>query len=128
MNNLLGWALNSVQILFCIAAAGKLAAFIYNRGTRNLLTSVGEDESSSLHSPDDRLAAARFRTSWDVANGQTCALMPTAFSRMRFIAFAQSSAVFVSSNTSVNAGDDSACPTKNPGSSGAPSSDRKSVV
>jgi hypothetical protein len=53
---------------------------------------------------------------------QTCALMPTALSRMRFIAFAHSSAVFVSSNTSVIAGDDSDCPRKNPGSSGAPSS------
>jgi len=46
---------------------------------------------------------------WDVdITAQTCALMPTALSRMRFIAFAHSSAVFVSSNTNVNAGDDSA--------------------
>jgi hypothetical protein len=58
---------------------------------------------------------------------QTCALMPTALSRMRFIAFAHSSAVFVSSNTSVNAGDDSACPRKNPGSSGRPPQGRCSA-
>jgi hypothetical protein len=41
---------------------------------------------------------------------------------MLFIAFAQSSAVVVSSNTNVNMGDELDCPTTNPGSSGAPSS------
>jgi hypothetical protein len=52
----------------------------------------------------------------------TCALMPTALSRMRFIAFAQSSAVARSSNTNVNVGDESDGPTKNPGRWGRPSS------
>jgi hypothetical protein len=46
--------------------------------------------------------------------------MPTALSRTRFIAFAHSSAVDTSLNTKVNSGDELDCPTKKPGSSGAP--------
>jgi hypothetical protein len=53
---------------------------------------------------------------------QRRALMPTALSRMPFIAFAHSSAVAASSNTNVNSADEVDCPTKKPGSSGAPSS------
>jgi hypothetical protein len=53
---------------------------------------------------------------------QRRALMPTALSRMPFIAFAHSSAVAASSNTNVNSADEVDCPTKKPRSSGAPSS------
>jgi hypothetical protein len=58
--------------------------------------------SSSQTQPWRPHALRRSRTVQD-----TCAVMPTAVSRMRFIAFAQSSAVVTSSNTNVNVGDES---------------------
>jgi hypothetical protein len=94
-------------------------------GSRDLIVgNVVDLEFTSIDVAQHEIGCAggvNWRKDVDIT-AQTCALMPTALSRMRFIAFAHSSAVFVSSNTSVNAGDDSACPRKNPGSSGAPCS------
>jgi hypothetical protein len=53
---------------------------------------------------------------------QTRPLMPSALSKMCFIALAHSSAVVLSSKTSVNVGDDPSSWTTNPGQSGRPSS------
>jgi hypothetical protein len=77
------------------------------RATSSSMTSsFTADPNLADHSPDKREAAARLRTSFDIRTGQAGPLMPTALSRMRFIAFAHSSAVVTSSNTNVNSADE----------------------
>src|SRR5262245_51609173 len=92
------------------------------RATSSSMTSsFTADPNLAGHSPDKwEAAAARLRTRFDIRTGQAGPLMFTALSRMRFIAFAHSPAVVTSSNTNVNSADELDCPTKNPGSSGAP--------
>jgi hypothetical protein len=65
------------------------------------------------HSPDKREAAARLRTRFDIRTGSgrpsdAHCLVEDALHRIRTL------------NTNVNSADELDCPTKNPGSSGAP--------